>query len=156
MCVAVTGESSYEGLRQRIIGSSNYNILLAVLAISVLVGSFSALAYTHFNREESDRVVVNGVEFRWDTLNDEFDTIVVQDHVGVPLAQIIEESGVEDPASHEYRLIAGDGYLKTVSWSDMETGILSADGDEDHDHMVVFGSKAKAYWVYNLVEIEVV
>ncbi len=156
MCVSGPQLSSSKSLRQRIFGGTNYNIVLGLLAVMILVGSFSALAYTHFNKKESEKVVVNGVEFRWDTLNEEYDTIVVQDHEGVPLTVIIEDAGVEDPASHDYKFIAGDGYLKTVTWSDMETGILSAEGDEAHDHMVVFGSKARAYWVYDLVEIEVV
>jgi hypothetical protein len=155
MCVAAPRESSSKNLRQTIVGSSYYNIPLALLALIVLVGSFSALAYTHFNQKESDKVLVNGKEFQWDALTGDYDTIVVQDYVGVPLTVIIYEAGVEDPASHEYRLVAGDGYLKTVSWGDMETGILSVEGDEDHHHMVVFESKAKAYWVYDLVEIEV-
>jgi hypothetical protein len=138
------------------VGSSYGNIPLAVLALVVLIGSFSALAYTHFNQKESDRIVVNGMEFQWDTLTEEYDTIVVLGYVGIPLTVIIEEAGVEDPASREYKFIAGDGYLKTVTWNDIETGILSPEGDEDHDHMVIFESKAKAYWVYDLVEIEVV
>ncbi|MGA1848153.1 MAG: hypothetical protein ACMUHB_02325 [Thermoplasmatota archaeon] len=154
--MAAPGVSSSKSLRQRIIGSTNYNILLGLLAMIILVGSFSALAYAHFNERESDKVVVNGKEFQWDTLNEEYDTMIVQGYEGVSLTRIIEDAGVENPASHEYKFIAGDGYLKTVAWSDIETGILSPEGDEDHDHMVVFESKARAYWVYDLVEIEVV
>ncbi|MEA3559786.1 MAG: hypothetical protein U9R75_11085, partial [Candidatus Thermoplasmatota archaeon] len=69
---------------------------------------------------------------------------------------LILDAGVENPGSHDYRIIAADGYLKTVDWNDMRTGIITLEGNEDHDKMVIFREKAQAYWLYDVVEIRVV
>lgn len=137
-------------------GRSNWNILLFALAAAALIGSFSALAYTTLNKRSTDTFEVYGKEYDWDTLYVEFDLIDVQDVEGVPLEDLIRDAGVDDPEDHEYRIIAADGYLKTVSWKDMETGVISLEGTSEHDKMVVFEDKAKAYWVFDVVEIEVV
>ena len=100
-------------IMERIIGSSRWNILLGVLAVIILIGSFSALAYTALIRVQSEIVRINDREYRWDALDEDFDTISIHGIDGIPLTVIIEDSGVEDPPSHDYVLIAGDGYRKT-------------------------------------------
>jgi hypothetical protein len=56
-----------------------------------------------------------------------------------------------EPENHDFKIIGADGYFKTVGWKDMESGILDVE-----EKKVVFESKAKAYWVRDVVEIEVV
>ncbi len=137
-------------------GRSKWNILLFIVAVFVLVGSLSALAYTTLNQRSTDTLTVNERKYDWDTLYEEFELGTVEDVEGVPLDDLIRDTGVVDPGSHEYRITAADGYLKTVQWRDMERGIISLEGNDDHDKMVVFEGKAEAFWIYDVVEIEVV
>jgi hypothetical protein len=137
-------------MRTRILGRSKWNLLLGIIATIILIGSFSALAYNTLSEKESDMFTLNGKEYGWNELG-EMDTIEVQGFEGVPLVFLIEDAGVDDPSSHDYRLIGADGYFKTVTWRDVETGILTLD-----EKKVVFETKAKAYWVRDVVEIEVI
>ncbi|MGA1819912.1 MAG: hypothetical protein ACMUHU_02765 [Thermoplasmatota archaeon] len=143
----------FHRLRKRTFGNSGWNVLLGVLAVAVLIGSFSALAITTLNKHDSESFTVNGKTYEWETLENDFDTIEVQGYEGVPLATILEDAGVVDPEDHDYKIVGADGYFKTVTWRDMRSGILTND---DEDRKVVFETKAKAYWVREVVEIEVV
>jgi len=140
-------------VRKKAFGSSGWNALLGVLAVVILIGSFSALAVTTLNKRDSESFTLNGKTYEWETLQDDFDTIELQGYEGVPLVTIIEDAGVVDPEHHDYKIVGGDGYFKTVTWRDMESGILTND---DGDRKVVFETKAKAFWVREVVEIEVV
>ena len=128
-----------------------WNIFLGIISVAILIGSFSALAYNTLNQKESDKFTVDGKEYEWDTLYDDFETTEVQGFEGVPLPTILDNAGVSNPSSHDYKIVGADGYFKTVEWKDMETGILTFDGKK-----VVFETKAKAYWVRDIIDIQVV
>ncbi|MFW3145490.1 MAG: hypothetical protein ACMUIE_01605 [Thermoplasmatota archaeon] len=145
-----------KGYFNLVFGRSRWNVLLFFLALTALFGSFAVLAYNTFNRIPADELLVDGKRYDWNTLYDDLDTEYIDDSEGVPLDELIIDAGVEDPASHQYKIIAADGYFKTVEWKDMRSGIISLEGTKDHDKMVIFEDKAKAYWVYEVVEIEVV
>jgi hypothetical protein len=138
-------------LRAKAVGRSRWNLFLGILSLMIIIGSFSALAYNTMNQKESEKFTLNGKEFDYENLYDDREIIEVQGFEGVPLTLLISEAGVDDPSAHEYKISGADGYFKTVSWRDMETGILTLD-----EKKVVFETKAKAYWVRDVVEIEVV
>ncbi|MGA1793040.1 MAG: hypothetical protein ACMUHM_03740 [Thermoplasmatota archaeon] len=140
-------------IRDRVFGGSGWNVLLGILAVAILVGSFSALAITTMNKRDIDSFTLNGKTYEWETLQDDFETIEVQGYEGVPLVTILDDAGIADPEEHDYKIVGADGYFKTVTWRDMRSGILTND---DGDRKVVFETKAKAYWVREVVEIEVV
>jgi hypothetical protein len=50
---------------------------------------------------------------------------------------------------HTYRIIGEDGYSQTVTWENMQNGLLT------HEKKVVFSDLPKAFNVKNVVEIEV-
>jgi len=153
--ISVSGPKTgiFHKLRKRTFGSSGWNVLLGILAVIILLGSFSALAITTMNKRDSENFTVNEKTYEWATLQDDFDTIEVQGYEGVPLVAILEDASVADPEHHDYKIVGADGYFKTVTWRDMKTGILTND---DGDRKVVFETKAKAFWVREVVEIEVV
>lgn len=68
---------------------------------------------------------------------------------GVLLSCVINISNIQDPDIHDYTIIALDGYTKTVSWNDMKKGILT---DERY---VVFSHLPRAYWIKDVLRIEV-
>jgi len=128
------------------------DLRLGVAAVLILVFSFSALAYSILAMEgTSDVITVNGVEYEWDMLGKNFTVVEVDGRTGVRLSDIINDTGLEDPASRNYAIIGADGYRKTVEWSDMLNGILVIDSKE-----VYFTSLEKQYYVHDVVEIEVV
>lgn len=147
------GADPRSGVRERIFGRSRWNIILGFLAVVILVGSFTVLAVNKLNEKSSDSFTLNGKTYEWDTLDEDFDTLEVQGYIGVPLVDLVEDAGVECPEEHEYKIIGADGYFKTVTWEDMGSGILTSDQGVKK---VVFESKAKAYWIRDVVEIEVI
>ena len=151
VCVRDKDQGFLNGLRTSILGRSKWNLLLGTLSLIILVGSFSALAYNTLNQKESEMFTIDGKEYDWNTFEDDFETVEVEGHEGVPLTALILDAGVEDHSTRDYKITGADGYFKTVEWKDMETGIRSFD-----EKKVVFESKAKAYWVRDVVEIEVV
>jgi hypothetical protein len=138
-------------LRIKILGRSKWNLLLGILSFIILIGSFSALAYNTLNQKESEKFTISEKEYEWETLFDEFETKEVQGYEGVPMITLIIDAGIEEPSSHDYKIIGADGYFKTVTWRDMESGILTLE-----EKKVVFETKAKAYWIRDVIEIEVV
>lgn len=149
--MSVQNQGFLNGLRTKAIGRSKWNIFLGILSLIILVGSFSALAYNTLNQKESEKIRIGEKDYDWDTLYEDFGTEEVQGHEGVPLVAVIIDAGIEEPSSRDYKIIGADGYFKTVTWKDMETGILSIE-----EKKVIFESKAKAYWVRDVIEIEVV
>ena len=62
----------------------------------------------------------------------------------------MNDTGLANPGTHEYKIIAADGYLKTVSWDDMQNGII-LESKESY-----FSELPKQFNVRDVVEIEVV
>jgi len=68
---------------------------------------------------------------------------------GVSLSCVVNNSNIQNPEIHDYTIIALDGYTKTVSWNDMKKGILT------NERYVVFSHLPRAYWIKDVLKIEV-
>ena len=68
---------------------------------------------------------------------------------GVSLSCVINISNIQNPELHDYAIIGLDGYTKTVSWMDMKKGILT------NDRYAVFAHLPRAYWIKDVLRIEV-
>ncbi|MBN1539964.1 MAG: hypothetical protein JW939_07455, partial [Candidatus Thermoplasmatota archaeon] len=123
----VSGTGFREGLGKKIFGRSRWNVILGILAVLILAGSFTALAVNKLNEKSSDSFTLNGKTYQWDTLDENFDEVEIQGYLGVPLVDLIADAEVEEPEEHEYRIVGADGYFKTVTWEDMGSGILTND-----------------------------
>lgn len=139
------------GIREKLFGKNRWNIPLMVVAVLVLVGSFTALAYVKLTEEGTQEIRINDVTYRWEDLPENFNTTEIDGHTGYPLDLMIIASNVLDPEDHEYQVVGSDGYVRTFSWEDMEKGLLVEDGKK-----TVFPEKERAFWVQNVVRIEVV
>ena len=125
---------------------------LGIAAVLILVFSFSALAYSILSMEgASDVVRINGIDYEWADLEANFTVVEMDGKSGVMLSDLINDTGLEDPAAHDYAIVGADGYRKTVEWDDMLNGILIVD-----DKAVHFSTLPKQYFVRDIVEIEVV
>ena len=132
-----------------------------LLAITVLlIGIFSTFYVTAVsNNQEFDdeKIIINNNEYnKLDFLkNIEKKTIITDrgEKIGYALDSIIIKSGVTCPECHKYTFIAVSPhpYQQTVTWKNIKTGIFSLDRD-----IVYFPDLAHSFWVYNIVEIEVI
>lgn len=69
---------------------------------------------------------------------------------GIALDDLIIKVGVECPTCNNYVIAGGDGYQKTVTWENMQNGLLTS------DKMTVFSDLPKAFRVRDIVEIGVI
>lgn len=137
---------------------TKYNRVLGIIAIMVLIASGTLFVSNVALKAEieTDFFTVNNKEYGWNTTFEKFEVVTLEDAEGnlwegVMLADLLADAGVADPENHEYKLVGADGYTKTVGWSDMETGLLTK-----ADKRVFFPDLPKAYYVSDLVEIEVI
>ena len=129
--------------------------ILPILAMTVLlIGSFAAI-YVNANQisVEKDTILINNQKFNTKELFESVQTQTIQtdegNKTGLALDKLIIFSGVNCPSCHKYTIKAKDPYQKTVNWDDMKKGVLT-----DYER-VFFKDKAHAYWVCDVVEIEV-
>jgi len=100
----------------------------------------------------TDIINVTGRMYTWEQPFDNmFDVVTINGTNGTRLSDIVNHTGLANPAGYNYTLFANDGYNKTVNWSSMTTGILVQDG-----HKSLFEFLAKGYQVKGLVDIKAV
>lgn len=127
--------------------------LIPILAMSVLLIGISSAIYVHATQVNKDTISINGHEY---TINQLFSmgtlrTIKTDDgeKTGAALDELMSKVGVSCLSCHNYVIKAKDRYQQTVSWDIMKTGILTDYG------RVYFPDTAHAFWVHDVVEIEV-
>lgn len=127
--------------------------LIPVFAMIVLlIGTFSAI-YVHATQVNKDTITINGMEY---TINQLFSmgnprTIETDEgkKSGVALDDIMIKIGVGCPVCNKYTIKAKDGYQQTVTWENMQNGILA------RNSIVFFSNTPKGYWIRDVIEIEV-
>lgn len=139
-----------KGMFARTIGT-RINLVLGIIALMIIIGSLSALVYNAANTKSTDILTVNGKEYDWEALESDFDTMESEGHSGIPVVDLLEDAGIDDPEGRSFRFTGADGYEKEVPFSDMDNGMIDTD-----EKKVIFPGLAKAFWVRDLVEIEVV
>jgi len=130
------------------------NMVLAVAAVAVLIGSGLALTVTSAPHGDSDLVIVNGREYMWGCLGDdfqfvEFDANGVR-YQGVKISDVVNGSGLVAPDTYAYELVsARDGYSKTLAWNDLLNGYLVP----EYEKRAVFPERTKSFWIDTIGEI---
>ncbi len=100
----------------------------------------------------TDLITVNGREYTWDQPFDRmFDEANVSGNIGIRLSDLINHTDLANPDTHDFKLIASDGYNKTVDWTAMLNGVLIKD-----EHKCAFADLATSFHVKDLVAIEIV
>jgi hypothetical protein len=126
---------------------------IQILAIIIIIIGGISTAYVYATQIDKDTITLNGQEFTIDQIFYLGETRIIQtiegEKTGVALDDLITKIGVDCPACHEYTIKAKDGYEKTVNWDIMKTGILT------DSKRIFFPDTAKAYWVRDVVVIEV-
>jgi len=127
--------------------------LIPILAVAVLfIGSVSSI-YVYATQNDSEYIDVNGTEYTIDQLFFMGKQKTVESNSelfsGIALDDLMLKTGVSNPETHEYTIIASDGYQKTVQWENMKNGILTEDGKS------IFSDLPKAFRIKDIVKIEV-
>ena len=129
--------------------------LIPIFAMVVLlIGIFSSV-YVYATQVNTDTIKIANEIY---TIEQIFSitksrTVVTPDRVnfsGAALDDLITKTGVDCLSCHKYKIVGSDNYEKTVTWENMQHGLLTKDGT------VAFSDLAKAFRVKNVVKIEVV
>jgi len=127
--------------------------IIPILAIIVLIISGTATAYVYSTQIDKDTISINDEEYTIDQLFYLAETKTIEtvdgEKTGASLEELIPKMGIACPSCYEYTIKAADGYEKTVSWDILRTGVLS------DIKKVFFPDTPKAFWVGNIIEIEV-
>lgn len=125
---------------------------VSVAIFLMIVGIVSAFSLP--KQEVKEYLEVNGVKLSFDEIFEKCPEKEIEameeNYAGVSLSCILNLTKIENPEEHEYAIIGADGYQKTVSWDDMKKGILTK------EKRVIFPHLRKAYWIGDVVKIEVV
>ena len=129
--------------------------MVPIFAILILaIGFFSSLyvyAFDDNDKVEGDVIEINGVSLSVSSLfeNGESRTLKELNESGIALDYILIVSGVTCPSCNSYRIISSDGYSQTVTWDNMQNGLLNS------NKRVFFSDLPKAFNVRDVVKIEV-
>ena len=130
---------------------------LPIIAIAILLVGMGSTLYVHATKQtknsETPTLLINDQEYYVDELFSLFSlkTVTTDDseYTGIPLDELLVYAHIDNPTSHQYTIKA-NGYQQTVQWESMETGIFYRD-----ELRVVFPNLAHSFWVYDVLEIEV-
>lgn len=120
--------------------------------IVIIIGSLSS-AYVYATTSNSEYITIDEADYTIDQLFfiGEQKNVESNEEVftGVALDDLIIKIGISNPEKHEYTIIAADGYQKTVQWENMKNGLLTEEGQS------IFSDLPKAFWVKDIIKIEV-
>ena len=130
--------------------------LIPILALTVLlIGSGSSVyVYATHIDGDSDGNIITVYEKQY-AVSDLFSVAKLRifeslNCSGVALDDLILKVGVDCPVCGVYRIIGEDGYSQTVSWENMQNGLLTT------NRRVIFSDLPKAFNIRDVVEIEVI
>jgi hypothetical protein len=100
-------------------------------------------------------IALNGLEYYLDYMPKKVNqkTVVYNSTytvTGYSLSDMVNYTGLSEPGSHTYRIVASDGFNKTVNWTSMLGGVVIK-----ADTKTVFPGLSKGYMVKNVARIEV-
>jgi hypothetical protein len=130
-------------------------IALWVMAAVVLLASLGVFAYSLIPKGDTNKVVVCGKDYPWGDIYDKFPSATFdangKTYSGVKLSLMVKDSGQLNPETHKYKMTGSDGYEKTVTWPDIESGYLVKD-----DKVAIFPGLTKSFWVKDLITVEAI
>ena len=126
---------------------------LPLLAITILIISSSTTLYVYAQTTNQETITIANETY---TKNQIFDlgtqkTLEIEDktYTGIHLSNLIKKIGISNPEQYQYILTGSDGYQKTVTWENLQNGILTTEQE------TIFSDLPKAFRVKNIKSIEV-
>jgi len=136
--------------------------IIPIIAITFLLIGISSSIYVYATTPSissytagDKSITINNQQF---TIEQIFSDAQIRDIVtpdginfsGIALDDLIIKTNVDCPSCHEYKIAAADSYEKTVTWENMQHGVLTEDGT------AAFSDLAKAFRIKYVIKIEVV
>lgn len=126
--------------------------LIPIFAMIVILIGTGSSVYVYATQTDTDHITINGQQYTIDQIffiaePRTFDSL---NFSGVALDDLVIKAGVGCPECHEYTIVGDDGYQKTVTWENMQNGLLTK------ERRVVFSDLPKAFRVRDVVKIEVI
>ncbi|MBC7128784.1 MAG: hypothetical protein H5T45_03515 [Thermoplasmatales archaeon] len=126
-----------------------------VISIAILLLATGILSNAFIPEEElKDYIDINGKKISTEEIFEKCELKELEaknkSYYGTSFSCIIKIADIENPEGHNYAIVGSDGYKKTVSWDDMEKGILTK------EKRAIFPHLPGAFWVQNVVKIEVI
>jgi hypothetical protein len=125
---------------------------LPVIALIILAVASISSVYVYTTLANTDTITINSQQYTIDQLFSftKPRAFIDLNYSGIALDDLVIQTGVKNPESHTYTIIGSDGYQKTVTWENMRNGLLTK------NHVTtIFADLPKAYWVKDVVTIEV-
>jgi hypothetical protein len=125
--------------------------LLPILALIILFIASSLSLYVYASQTTTDTLIVNGQQYTIDQLFSLAKQRMFNDsqYTGLALDDLMVKTGVANPEQHTYTLKGSDGYEKTVTWENIQNGLLTKNRES------IFSNLPKAFRVKDIVIIEV-
>ncbi|HID25211.1 MAG TPA: hypothetical protein EYP23_01925 [Thermoplasmata archaeon] len=127
--------------------------LVPAVAVAFLLTGVLSSIYVYATEISADTFTINGEEYTIDQIFfiAEHRSLETDDgnFSGVALDDLMKKAGVACGSCHTYTIIGSDGYSKTVTWENLQHGVLT------EEKRVVFSDLPKAFRVRDVVNIEV-
>jgi len=126
-------------------------ILITGAIVVLLLGSLSTLYVAqHTTQTTTDTITINHTTY---SLTQLLTTITPRtftdlNYTGIALDNLIRTTNITNPETHQYIITGSDGYQKTVTWDNLQHGLLTA------QRMTVFTDLPKAFFVKDVITIE--
>jgi len=120
-----------------------------------MVLAFVVIAGCTEDKDDKDEatITINGEDVTISSIFDDHDTITIStggtDHMGVSLSVLVNETDLTDPENYQYNITASDGWYQTVTWENMQEGIII-----EEDTMSAFTGLPGKYRIKDVVKIE--
>ncbi len=125
--------------------------LLPILALILLFIASSSSVYVYATQTTTETLEINNQEYTIDQIFSIVRPRTSNDsqYTGIALDDLMIKTGVTSPETHAYTLRGSDGYEKTVTWENMQNGLLTKNRES------IFSDLPKAFRVKDIVTIEV-
>jgi hypothetical protein len=125
--------------------------LLPILALILLFIASSSSLFVYASQTTTDTLLVNGQHYTIDQLFSLAKPRMFNDsqYIGIALDDLMLKVGVANPERHTYTFKGSDGYEKTVTWENLQNGLLTKNRES------VFPDLPKAFRVKEIVTIGV-
>ena len=127
-------------------------ILITGAVLVLLLGGYSTLYVAQHTTQATTGIIT--VNHHTYTLTQLFTHVHLRNFTdlnasGIALDALITYTNVSNPDTHQYVISASDGYQKTVTWDNLQHGLLT------NTSRTYFTDLPKAFYVFGVVSIEV-
>ncbi len=122
--------------------------LAMVLALVVIPGCIEDK-----DDEDEATITINGDEVTLSSIFDDHTTTTFTiggtNYTGVTLSALVNETGLLGPENYQYNITASDGWYQTVTWENMQEGIIV-----EKETMTAFPGLPGKYRIRDVVDID--